>query len=202
MLYTWQIFFDPDAGYQRSRRNLPHWNQEGVIYFVTFHLADSLPARKLAALKEEKNRWLEVNRPPLNETLMKEYRERFSGRVQQWLDSGHGSCVLAQLEVSTIVEGVLNFFNGNRYVLGENVVMPNHVHALIQPLADNSISQILHSWKSFSANQINRITHRQGPVWHQESFDRIVRSPANLIRVQEYIRNNPHALAPDRYAEE
>jgi len=100
-------FFDPNSEYQTSRRNLPHWNQEGVTYFVTFHLADSLPAKKLDAFKEEKNRWLDVNRPPLSETQLKEYHQRFSGRIQHWLDAGSGSCVLARPEIQSLVEGAL-----------------------------------------------------------------------------------------------
>jgi REP element-mobilizing transposase RayT len=189
-------FFDPNSEYQTSRRNLPHWNQETVTYFVTFHLADSLPATKLAAFKEEKNRWLAVNRPPLSEAQLKEYHQTFSQRIQRWLDVGHGSCVLARPDVLRLVDGVLKFFSGERYLLGEHVVMPNHVHALVQPLADYSLPQILHSWKSFSANQINKIAGSRGAVWHQESFDRIVRSPDHLARIQAYIRDNPHALSP------
>jgi hypothetical protein len=47
-------FFDLEADFQVYRRNLPHRRQAGVTYFVTFHLADSLPAQKLAALEEQR----------------------------------------------------------------------------------------------------------------------------------------------------
>jgi REP element-mobilizing transposase RayT len=191
-------FFDPHSEYQSARRKLPHWNQEGVTYFVTFHLGDSLPVEKLAALKEEKKRWLDVNRPPLSATQSKEYHQRFSARIQRWLDSGYGSCVLARPEIRILLEKALRFFDGDRYVLDEHVVMPNHVHALVQPLSHYTLASILHSWKSFSANQINRINCSHGPVWHQESFDRIVRSPAHYKRIQEYIRANPKVLPPGR----
>ena len=190
-------FFDPNSEYQISRRNLPHWNQKTVTYFVTFHLADSLPATKLAAFKEDKNRWLAVNQPPLSEAQLKEYHQTFSRRIQRWLDAGHGSCVLARLDVLQWVESTLKFFNGERYLLGEYVVMPNHVHAIVRPLADFALPEILHSWKSFSAKQINNLTGSSGKVWHQESFDRIVRSPDHLARIEAYIRDNPHAMAPD-----
>jgi REP element-mobilizing transposase RayT len=191
-------FFDPHSEYQTARRNLPHWQQEAVTYFVTFHLGDSLPVEKLAALKEEKNLWLDANRPPLSALQVKEYHQRFSARIQRWLDSGYGSCVLARPEILNLVENALRFFEGDRYVLGEHVVMPNHVHALVEPRSHYTLTSILHSWKSFSANQINRITRSHGPVWHQESFDRIVRSPAHYNRIQEYIRANAKALAPGR----
>ena len=35
------FFFDRDAEFQVHRRNLPHWTQSAVTYFVTFHLADA-----------------------------------------------------------------------------------------------------------------------------------------------------------------
>jgi putative transposase len=51
-------FFNPEASLIIRRGKLPHWRQEGVIYFVTFHLADSLPRAKLEWLRREKELWL------------------------------------------------------------------------------------------------------------------------------------------------
>jgi REP element-mobilizing transposase RayT len=94
----------------------------------------------------------------------------------------------------------LSFFNGQRYVLGEHVVMPNHVHALVRPLANHDLDRILHSWKSFSANQINKLIGSHGPVWHQESFDHIVRTASQLARIEQYIRDNPKSLPMNKRA--
>jgi hypothetical protein len=44
---------------------LPHWTQRDVTYFVTFRLADSLPATKLLALREERDLWLKNHPVPL-----------------------------------------------------------------------------------------------------------------------------------------
>ena len=188
------IFFDPENNFEAYRRNLPHRTQAGVIYFVTFHLADSLPTKRLAAWEKEKKLWLALNPPPHNSRQIEEYHRNFSRRIQKWLDAGYGSCALACPKIFRLVESVLNFFNGQRYALGEHVVMPNHVHALVQPLVDHNLETILHSWKSFSANQINKVSGSLGRVWHQESFDYIVRSPAQLARFEEYIRKNPNSL--------
>jgi REP element-mobilizing transposase RayT len=193
-------FFDPEADFQVYRRNLPHWRQAGVKYFVTFRLADSLPTQKVAALKEEKERWLALNPPPHKESQIKEYHRNFSLPIHEWLDAGYGSCVLAHPEIFRLVESVLNFFNQQRYVLGEYVVMPNHVHALVSPLANHDLDRILHSWKSFSANQINKRSGSRGPVWHRESFDHIVRSVGQLDRIERYIRDNPKSLPTNKRA--
>jgi hypothetical protein len=75
-------FFDPEANLEIYRRRLPHWRQPGVTYFVTFRLIDSLPKQKLAALKDEKARWLALNPPPHNERQTDEYHCNFSGHAQ------------------------------------------------------------------------------------------------------------------------
>jgi putative transposase len=50
----YMTFFDPDAFLVIHRGKLLHWRQQGVTYFVTFHLADSLPQAKLAQMKTKK----------------------------------------------------------------------------------------------------------------------------------------------------
>jgi len=195
-------YFDPDADYQVYRRNLPHRRQTGATYFVTFHLADSLPKQKLATLAEERKLWLTLNPLPHNEHQIAEYHRNFSKRVHHWLDAGYGSCALGRPPLFRLVEGVLCFFDGQRYTLGKYVVMPNHVHALVEPLDDCSLDRILHSWKSFSAKQINEITGSRGRVWHPESFDHIVRSAAQMERIEEYIRDNPKVWRFNECADE
>jgi hypothetical protein len=147
------VFFDPDMKLNVRRRKLPHWTQEKVIYFVTFRLSDSLPVQKLEALNEEKTRWLAANLLPHNDRQIKEYHRNFSRRIHEWLDAGYGSCLLARPEICRVVDDTLNFFNGQRYALGEYMVMPNHVHVLLEPLGDHQLSEILHSWKSYSCGQ-------------------------------------------------
>jgi len=187
-------YFDPDAQFDVHRRNLPHWCQAGTTYFVTFHLRDSLPARKLAAFKEQKRRWLTLNSPPHNERQIQEFRRNFTERIDRWLDAGHGSCILANSMINRMVRDALCFFDTVRYELGEHVVMPNHVHALVTPIGDFQLTKIVHSWKSFTARRINEMRGSTGPVWHPESFDHIIRSPQQLTRIEEYIRNNPKPL--------
>ncbi|MFH1497630.1 MAG: hypothetical protein ABII82_07365, partial [Verrucomicrobiota bacterium] len=44
-----------------TRHNLPHWDQQGATYFVTFRLGDSLPGTLLAQWKSERDDWLKVS---------------------------------------------------------------------------------------------------------------------------------------------
>jgi putative DNA methylase len=86
-------------------------------------------------------------------------------------------------------------FDGKRYHLWVAVVMPDHTHLLLTPMEQKkgewySLSQILHSIKSFSAKQINKLLNRERVVWQDESFDRIVRDEKEFLEKWEYIRNN------------
>jgi REP element-mobilizing transposase RayT len=183
-------FFDSEALTQVRRGKLPHWTQPDVTYFVTFRLADSLPASKLSALREERDLWFKNHPVPLSDADRREYHRRFTGRFEYWLDQGYGECLLAQQGPKSIVEKALMYFQGDRYHLGESIVMPNHVHALVTPIESWTLASILRSWKSFTAKQINKVSNRTGSIWDRESFDHIVRSPAQLAKFERYIRNN------------
>lgn len=184
-------YFDPRADVDVSRRNLPHWRQEGRTYFVTFRLHDSLPQEKLVALRKARDEWLANNPEPWSAEQRHEYHEQFSGRIQQWLDDGHGSCLLRESAPARIVAGALQHFDAQRYDLAAWVVMPNHVHALLTPLPGFDLGKILHSWKSFSAHEINKLTGRSGDVWQHETYDHIVRDPESMWHFAKYIVDNP-----------
>jgi REP element-mobilizing transposase RayT len=184
-------FFNPTIPLVIHRGKLPHWRQEGVIYFVTFHLADSLPRVRLEWLRRQKELWLLLNPEPHTNSQEREYHERFTQTVDQWLDAGCGRCILAQPVCKAIMESSLMHFDGVRYELGEFVVMPNHVHAIVAPIGGHRLTSILHNWKSFTAHQFNRVLPSSGRIWHRESFDHIIRSGEHLAKFETYIRNNP-----------
>jgi type I restriction enzyme R subunit/putative DNA methylase len=118
-----------------SRGYLPHRDQIGLLQFVTFRLADSLPQERLRHLEEE------ITRLP---TDTRDFERR--KRIEQWLDSGLGCCALQHPQVAKIVEQALLHFDGARYRLLAWCIMPNHVHALLQP--EHPLARIVQSWKS------------------------------------------------------
>ncbi len=183
-------FFDPRDEIDHVTGNLPHWRQQGVMYFSTFRTADSLPAPLLRQWQTEKETWLRLHPEPWDAATRAEYIERFPRRLQDWLDAGHGECVLAQPEPREIVERALRHFDGTRYTLDEAFVAANHVHVVLTPTVGHHLSAILHSWKSYTAHAINRALGRTGEFWQQESHDHIVRSPDALHRIRNYIKNH------------
>ena len=183
--------FDPDAPLAVYGRQLPHWRQDGATYFVTFRLADSMPQVKLKQWQQEKEQWLKEHPEPQSPADREEYHQRFTDRLQEWLDAGYGQCLLRDPKLSRLVEEAMRFFDGERYLLGTFVIMPNHVHALVRPVQGHTLSDILHSWKSFTAKKINETLDRTGTVWLDESFDCLVRHESQLGKVAAYIRENP-----------
>jgi type I restriction enzyme R subunit len=121
-------------------------------------------------------------------------------RVEAWLDQGMGSCALRNPANAAIIKEALQHFDGQRYELASYVIMPNHVHVVLAPLADYSLSTILHAWKSFTSHTIGKLLpDRRGPFWQKESFDHIVRGPDHLERFRIYIADNPSGLSADCY---
>ena len=140
-----------------TRRNLPHWQEPGRVYFIT---------------------WRCLTGKALNP------------------------------EERTVTLNAIRYWHGIKWQLDAAVVMPDHVHALAQPLNQPtevtfSLAEILHSIKRFSARKINMARGVQGSLWQDERFDRIVRDEAEFLEKWQYIRNNPVkaalAAAPEDY---
>ena len=168
-------FFNAREEIERHRTVLPHWEQPGATYFVTFRLGDSLPQTKLDAWKVERDQWLSTHPQPWSEENETEYHRRFSATIERWLDRGHGACVLGDSRVAEIVGSSLQYFEGGRCAQHGFVIMPNHVHALFTILNGHSTEDLLHSWKNYSAHAINKLRGTSGGLWQRDYFDRMIR---------------------------
>jgi REP element-mobilizing transposase RayT len=176
-------------------RNLPHWSQDNVLVFATWRLADSLPHAKLQEIEEKQKAFLSRHPEPWDEEILRLYRKYVSRDMEDFLDSGCGSCVLKDANIRKEVEDALHFFDGKRYRLHAFVVMPNHVHVLFALLSGYPQTKVLHSWKSFTATVINKALGRQGQLWQDESWDRLIRNENHYRNCLEYIQNNNSHLA-------
>ena len=184
-------FFSESQPTTITSHKLPHWQQEQCACFVTWRLDDSLPKEQLDQWEAERTAWSNNHPTPWNEETEKDYHERFSDRLDEWLDAGSGSCVLKEAAMREIVSQALTHFDGERYELHAFVIMPNHVHVLFSPSPGYELSDILHSWKSFTSKQIGKISGKEGRFWQPEYFDRLIRSDRHFEKVLGYIRENP-----------
>ncbi len=178
----------------RNRGHLPHWEQEGGTYFVTFRLADSLPKSVLDFFEQEREslvRRAKQQRRELTSSEQTRLRELYSDRVETQLDSGAGACHLARPEIAELVAEALRRFDGKRYSLRAWCVMPNHVHVVFTVVPGESLEKIMHSWKSYTAHQANEILHRAGEFWQREYYDHLVRDEQELAHFSRYTVENP-----------
>ena len=91
------------------------------------------------------------------------------------------------------------------------VIMPNHIHGVIvldEPIVGaglkpaptpHALPEVVRALKTFSARRINEMRHLPGaPVWQRNYYEHVVRNDGELLRVREYIFNNPLEWTNDR----
>ncbi len=183
-------YFDKQQPFDVTARRLPHWYQDGKIYFVTFRLGDSLPQTVLENLKVEREQWIRANGEPDTQEKKNAYQRLFNGRVNQYLDAGYGACVLSDSRAAQIMESAILYFHGERCLVHTYVVMSNHVHLIAQPFEGIELKRILHSIKSFTANRINQVLNQSGRLWSRETYDRLIRDAGHYESVRRYIQKN------------
>jgi type I restriction enzyme R subunit len=130
---------------------------------------------------------LQVRDPKLARSLLKEFWNRWHDE----LDTCRGACVLRRPELSGIVARSLHHFDGDRYLLLDYVVMPNHAHLLVAFPDEGSMLAQCESWKHYTAAQVNRRLGQRGRFWQQDGFDHLVRSEEQFEYLRDYIAQNP-----------
>ena len=70
-------------------------------------------------------------------------------------------------------------------------IMMDHMHLLLVPKDEHSLSDIMKAIKNYSATMINRRMGTKGALWQQSFYDRVVRSERHLTKTIEYIHRNP-----------
>jgi len=166
-----------NAGFLGWHENgyLPHRDEPNLVQFVTYRLEDAFP-------QELRQEW---------EFLLKiENDRRRRIEMEAYLDRGRGNCYLRRPEVAKIVEDSLLCFHDNRYDLRAWIIMPNHVHFLIQ-VWQVPLSKLVDSCKTFTSREANKVIGRHGGLWQKGYWDTYVRNGEHELRARRYIENNP-----------
>src|SRR6266850_5167107 len=154
-----------------TRGYLPHVKREGSSYFVTFRLADSLPTEALRKIQAERAERLtsfhaqqdaarKFGTAAPEPADLEEIERDYYRKIERYLDRGCGECWLGRPEIAELVGSALGFFEGKRYQLRAWVVMPNHVHVVVWPMPNNTLSAIAQSWKRYTAREANKLLER------------------------------------------
>lgn len=158
-----------------SSKYLPHFDSPGAQQYLSYRLADSLPA-------ERRGEWAAI-------LAIEDDLERHR-QLERYLDLGHGACHLRDPRIARLVQENLWHHDGEHYRLLAWVVMPNHVHVLIE-VWRTPLGKILKGWKSYTAKAANKILGLESTFWQDDYFDRYIRDEDHYRRVVHYIENNP-----------
>jgi putative transposase len=179
-------------------RNLPHWQPEGAIFFVTTRLANTIPWSVVQKINEE------ISPEPgyLFSSEKKEYepglltepkKSSFAFWERELDQAKYGPDWLRQPEVAACITRALEYRDGKVYNLFAYSLMPNHLHLVFQPITEKKgeLIKIMHSLKRFTAAECNQLLNRSGSFWQAESYDHVIRNQDELERIIFYVISNP-----------
>ena len=191
------------------RGNLPHFQQPGQDYFVTWILKGSVPKKAVEAyskkMEELKNEIdiLKRNNADVRavENSKRDYyiiRKKYIAYVDEILDTKMDNTVdLSRPDILKIIYDTLTFWENKRIGNYCFCVMPNHIHWVLRVFEQDHnnkpvyLEEIMHSVKLFSSRQINILENRNGNLWNKESFETTIRDTKHLYNAIEYTLNNP-----------
>jgi putative transposase len=191
------------------RRKLPHWHPQGQMFFVTFSLANSLPAeviRDLRMRRQQETKDINARYSGAQrETELYKLSKKYFGHFDEWLDR----CVeqsprwLGDEKVANVLAEEIHKLDGERYSLVTYCIMSNHCHLLVDTAehvfkpehegrtAPYPLTDTLKLLKGRTARFCNEVLGRSGKFWHHESYDHVVRDQKEYERIVWYIINNP-----------
>jgi REP element-mobilizing transposase RayT len=163
------------------RRRLPHFQPSPGSVFITWRLFGSPPP------------------PPSSGRIGLDFV-----RHDRRLDTAQrGPFWLSIPSIAQLVQDAVLFAAQyqKRYALAAWVIMPNHIHLLLTPLA--SLRTITQGLKGYTARRANQLLDRHHPAfWQDESFDHWIRDEYEFQRVVHYIEQNPVKAGLARSAED
>ena len=182
------------------RRHLPHLELPDVDYFLTFRLAGSLPTpvARQSVIELQGRAQVRLSTKPGRAPQLPTptYRLHRIRNFEQIVHPGApGPRWLADPEVASIVKEALHYRDGKQFTLYAYSIMSNHVHIACHTgvLGSSGIpmTELLASFKWYTALKCNKVLRRSGAFWLQESYDHVIRSGPELQRTIRYIINNP-----------
>ncbi|MGM0587614.1 MAG: transposase [Bacteroidota bacterium] len=166
-------------------------------------MANSLSKEAVVGLQEERLRIQENLQNVESDEEKENYRlliqKQTFAKYEDQLDEGSvGPYWLRQENIAELVKEAIHYRDGEEYDLLAYCIMSNHVHMVFsldnedeRDISPRPVTDILGKLKSFTALQANRLLDRNGPFWHSESYDHVVRDWDELKRIIKYTLNNP-----------
>ncbi len=90
-----------------------------------------------------------------------------------------------------LVLGHIKSGNSIHYRLVAASVMPDHVHVIFIPNKGSTLSGVMQLIKGAPSRYINLQRGARGPIWQEESWDRIIRDETEFRQKLDYMMMNP-----------
>ena len=173
---------------------MPVWTVDRAIYHLSLHLADSVPATERAAwqeLREELAEKARTAKRPFTAEEIDLMKSVYNERVEKYLAAGYGGCLLKKPEAARALVETIEHDHGAGYLLHCWTIMPNHLHVIAQFDNGTEVRPTVETWKKISAHRINKAMSRNGSVWANGFYSRIIRDAAEYRRQIAYVMANP-----------
>ncbi len=191
------------------RHALPHFQQPGQAYFLTWSLKDAIPPKALVTYTDQLNllhsqienaKSTNLNPITLNELKLQYYQVRMKYR-KAYDDLLHVQTkFIVNLSNETnrsILSNTFTFWEGKRLENYAFCIMSNHIHWVFRLYEKDEegnpvyLQDILQSVKRFSSTMINKSAGLKGTLWEKESFDTTIRDEKHLYHAINYTLYNP-----------
>jgi len=140
-------------------------------------------------------------------TICVQNRECLFGRIEE----NHMALNHYGEIVRAVWDGLPSHYNNVK--LDMFMVMPNHIHGIIQIVHPSDIDaglkpasatktaplpEIVRALKTFSARAINgHRNSKKRPVWQRNYYEHIIRDEESYLEIVDYIQNNPQKWLED-----
>ncbi len=159
------------------------WDPKRQFYFVTMHLRDALPDHLREEWVEEHER---VQTMVSSGSLSDADRVQFGRMLEQWLDkfldAGEGAALFLDDSMAKLVDECLRQFDAARYRLHAWVVMPNHIHVVVEPAEGFRLAELLQVWRAATDKRIGNAREREEALWEPEFYSSQIRSQEEYER--------------------
>jgi carbamoyl-phosphate synthase large subunit len=159
------------------------YNDKREFYFATMHLRDALPDHIREEWQSEQER---LQGMVASGSLGETERKQFGTLLEQWfdkfLDAGEGSALFLDDHLAKIVDETLRQYDAARYRLHAWVIMPNHIHAVIEPAEGYRLAEVLQLWRSTIDKRVGGARGKEDALWEPEFYSSRIGSQEDYER--------------------
>lgn len=96
------------------------------------------------------------------------------------------------IQLCDVIIKDLNFYRQKfNFKLHGYVIMPNHLHLILNVGNKGNISDIMRDLKSHASYEINKLLNKKSGFWQENFYEHAIRNEQDFTEKMNYIHNNP-----------